>query len=97
MHLLGICLETPVMIFISTRQVLLPATPPPDAKEDTIAQIIGDFIHNFGEPEHLTFDGAQVQVVRKTKFQDLINQHNNDSHRSAPRRPHENPAENKIQ
>ena len=54
------------------------------------------FISEYGIPEHLTMDGAQVQVGRKTKFMDTIRRANIDHHISRPRRPQENPAEGGI-
>ena len=67
-----------------------------DAKGDRIGQALGDFVHDFGIPQHLTYDGAMVQVGRKTKFQELLRKHNIDHHRSSPRRPNENPSESAI-
>ena len=32
---------------------------------DTFGQLLGDLIHDFGVPEHFTFDNSLVQVVTK--------------------------------
>ena len=53
-------------------------------------------MHDFGAPAHMTFDGAQVQVGRKTMFQQLLHEFNIDYHVSLPRRPNKNPGESAI-
>ena len=60
---------------------------------DSIGHTLGDFANDFGAPEHLTFDGASVQVGSKTRFMELIRRMEIRYHVSAPRRPNENPAE----
>lgn len=70
--------------------------PLPRANGESIGQTLNDFIHDYGAPHHLTFDGAQVQVGRHTKFQQLLRRHNISSHISSPRRPNENPGESAI-
>ena len=40
----------------------------PRATGDTIGQSLIDFSHDFGVPEHLTFDGAMAQVGKGTLF-----------------------------
>ena len=62
------------------------------AKGDSVGNTLNDFVHDFGVSEHLTFDGAQVQVGKKTLFQPTLNKHRVKYHISAPRRPNENPA-----
>ena len=66
------------------------------ANGDTIGYALQDFIHDFGAPYHLTFDGASVQVGKKTRFMTMIRQHQILYHVSGPRRPNENPAEGMI-
>ena len=66
------------------------------AKGDPVGNSLNDFVHDFGVPEHLTFDGAQVQIGKKTLFQSTLNKHRIKYHVSAPRRPNENPAEGAI-
>ena len=65
-------------------------------KGDDIGETLANFIHEYGAPEHLTFDGAAVQVGSNTKFNSLLRQHHINYHISAPRRPNENPAEGAI-
>ena len=60
-------------------------------KWDEVGQTLFNFIHDYGAPEHITFDGAQVQVAKNTLFQHVI-----DYHVSSPRRPNENSAEESI-
>jgi len=52
-----------------------------------------NFIHDFGAPEHLTFDGHMTRVRRKTRFRKSLRKYNIDYHISGPRRPNENPSE----
>ena len=70
--------------------------PKPNAKGDSLGEALDDFVHDFGAPEHLTFDGHQSQVGRNTKFFKNLRKYNIDYHVSAPRRPNENPAEGAI-
>lgn len=66
------------------------------ATGDTIGDTLSDFIHDFGVPEHLTFDGAQAQVGKGTEFMKKIKKYSIKYHISSPRRPNENPAEASI-
>ena len=68
----------------------------PRANGENVGNSLNDFIHEFGAPEHLTFDGAAVQVGSKTKFVDTLRRNHIRHHTSAPRRPNENPAEGSI-
>ena len=61
-----------------------------------VGNTLADFVHEFGAPQHLTFDGASVQVGRKTKFQQVLRRSRIDYHVSQPYRPNENPAEQSI-
>ena len=70
--------------------------PLPAAKGDPVGHTLSDFVHDFGAPQHLTFDGAQVQVGKHTLFQKYLRQFRIDHHVSGPRRPNENPAEGSI-
>jgi hypothetical protein len=68
----------------------------PRATNEHVGPTLSAFSSEFGIPEHLTMDGAQVQVGRHTTFQTFIRRHNIDFHVSHPRRPNENPAEGGI-
>ena len=70
--------------------------PMQNTKGDSIGNSLYDFVHDFGAPEHLTFDGFQSQVGKNTKFKKGLRHFNIDWHVSAPRRPNENPAEGTI-
>ena len=63
---------------------------------DSIEQSYRDFCHDFGVPEHLTFDGYSAQVGKNTQFMKLLRKYNTKYHISSPRRPNENPAEGSI-
>ena len=54
------------------------------------------FIHDFGRPERLTFDGSQEQCGRKTEFMKNIRQYSVDYHVTEPERPNHNFAESVI-
>ena len=66
------------------------------ANGDCVGSALGDFIHEFGIPENLTFDGALVQTGRKTLFQNNLRKYHIKWHVSQPYRPNENPAEGSI-
>ena len=66
------------------------------ASGQLIGQSLKDFAHDFGIPNHLTFDGAQAQVGKGTLFMKTVKQYDIKYHVSAPRRPNENPAEGSI-
>jgi hypothetical protein len=66
------------------------------ASGDQVGYSLSDFIHEYGAPEHLTFDGAAVQVGSGTRFKDNLQRAEIKHHVSAPRRPNENPAEGSI-
>ena len=61
-----------------------------------VGQSLNDFIFDYGAPNHLTYDGAAVQVGKNTVFQDTIRKAHILYHVSGPRRPNENPAEGAI-
>lgn len=66
------------------------------ADNKRIGPTLSSFASDYGIPEHLTMDGAQVQVGRHTEFQSFIRRHEVKFHVSHPRRPNENPAEGGI-
>ena len=66
------------------------------ATGDGISYTLLDFCHDFGKPEHLTFDGAMAQKGVCTLFMKTIRKYNIDFHLSSPRRPNEQPAEGCI-
>ena len=70
--------------------------PMQSTKGEAIGDSLYNFVHDFGAPEHLTFDGFQSQVGRNTKFRRGLRHYNIDWHVSAPRRPNKNPAEGTI-
>ena len=48
------------------------------ANGDSVGSALADFIHEFGIPENLTFDGAMVHTGRKTVFQQHLRKHHID-------------------
>ena len=66
------------------------------ANGDSIGESLLDLIHDFGVPEHLTFDGATAQEGKNTKFMKTIRKHQMKHKISGPRRPNENPSESAI-
>ena len=67
-----------------------------NATGDSLGEALDDFVHDFGAPTHLTFDGHQSQVGKKTRFFRGLRKYEIDHHVSSPRRPNENPAEGTI-
>ena len=63
---------------------------------DSIGYTLRDFCHDFGKPEHLTFDGHMAQRGQHTFFMQTICKYHIDYHISSPRRPNEQPAEGCI-
>ena len=59
----------------------------------SLGEILDDFVHDFGAPEYLTFDGFQYQVGKNTKFLKNLRKYNVGHHVSAPRGPYENHVE----
>lgn len=70
--------------------------PLPSLSGDSIGYSLRDFCHDFGIPEHLTFDGAQSQVGKKTLFMETIRINQIDHHISEPYNPNNNPVEGSI-
>ena len=61
-----------------------------------IEHSLGAFIGKYGVPEHLTYDGAAVQVGSKIIFQNPVSKHEIQTKRSALRRPNENLSKGSI-
>ena len=68
----------------------------PGLNGENTGNSLKDFIHEFGAPDRLTFDGFSSQVGRHTSFQKTLRRYDIDAHVSAPYRPNENPAEGAI-
>ena len=66
------------------------------ATGDTVEQSFIDFSHDFGIPEHLTFDGAAAQRGKVILFMKTIKKFDTLYNVSSPRRPNQNPAEGSI-
>ena len=60
---------------------------------DSLGYLYRDFSHDFGIPEHLTFDGYSAQVGRNTLFIKTVRQYDTQYNISSTRRPNEKPAE----
>lgn len=54
------------------------------------------FIHDFGRPEKLTYDGSQEQCGKKTEFMKNVRKYSIDHHTTEPYRPNHNFAEGVI-
>ena len=63
---------------------------------DTVGKSYKFLCHNYGVPEHLTFDVAISQVGKNTLFLKIINKYRTRYHFSIPRRPNQNPKEGAI-
>ena len=63
---------------------------------DSLGEALDDFVHDFGAPMHLTFDGHQSQVGKKMRFFQGLPKYKIDHHVSSPRHPNANPAEGTI-
>ena len=58
-----------------------------------VGHILTDFIHEFGAPAHITYDGTVVQVGKWTKFQKTLQKADTKRKLFTPRHPNENLAE----
>ena len=63
---------------------------------ENVSNTLNDFIHDYGAPDHMTFDGAAVQAGSKTEFMSTLRRNSIKYHISAPYSPNENPAEGAI-
>ena len=63
-----------------------------NARGDSLGETIEHSVHDFGAPEHITFDGFQSQVGNINKFFRNLCKNNIDHHVSAPRHLNEKPA-----
>ena len=65
-------------------------------KGGSLGETLDGFVHNFGAPEHITFDCFQSQAGNNTKFFKIIGKCNIDHPISVPRCLNENPTEGAI-
>ena len=63
---------------------------------DNIGLSLQDFVHDYGIPNHLTFDGHPSQVGQGSLFMKNVRKYGIQYHVSSPRRPEQNPAEGGI-
>lgn len=63
---------------------------------EQVGHALAEFVQDYGAPEHLTFDGSQVQKGRNTLFMKNIRRAGFKHHISVPYRPNQNPAEGPI-
>ena len=66
------------------------------ANGEQVRHLLSAFISESGAPDHLTYDGAAVQVGTNTSFMDTVIQAEINYRVSAPRRPNKNPSEGSI-
>ena len=70
--------------------------PIPRANSEHVSYSLNNFVSDYRAPEHLTYDGAAVQVRRNTNFQKSVQKYEIKTHVLAPRRPNKNPVEGDI-
>ncbi len=63
---------------------------------DNMGHTLQDFIHDYGVPAHLIFDGHSSQVGQNSLFMKNLRKFNIKYHISPPRQPGKNPAEDGI-
>ena len=68
----------------------------PMASKSSAGEGLRQFIHEYGRPEHLTFDGSREQCGRKTEFMKNVRKYSVDYHITEPDRPNHNFAEGVI-
>ena len=68
----------------------------PMSKKSEAGESLRRFIHDYGRPERLTFDGSQEQCGRKTDFMRNVNKYSIDWHVTEPQRSNHNFAEGVI-
>ena len=66
------------------------------ANGENVGHSLAEFIHQYGAPNHLTFDGAAVQKGTNTIFYENLRKGQIKWHMSGPRRAEQNPAEGAI-
>ena len=62
----------------------------PMKKKSLASMALRQFIHDFGVPEQLTFDGSAEQTKPKTDFMKHIWDYGIDFHITEPQRPQQN-------
>ena len=67
-----------------------------NVKGGSLGEALDDFVHDFGVPEHVTFDCFQYQFGPNTKFNKNLRRYRIYHHISAPRRPNKNSDEGAI-
>ena len=65
-------------------------------KGDSLGETLDYFVHEFGAPENLTFEGFQSKSGKNTKFFKNLCKYIIDHTVSTPLRPNENSAEGTI-
>ena len=87
----NICAQffSPKVGFNATYLMLLSA-------EESLVYLYKDFCHDFGIPEHMTFDGYVSQSERITFFMKAVRKYDTQYHISSTRRPNENPVQGSI-
>jgi Reverse transcriptase (RNA-dependent DNA polymerase) len=68
----------------------------PCERKSQAGEMLRRFIHEYGRPEKLTFDGSLEQNGRKTEFMSNVNKYSIDYHATKPYRPNHNFAEGVI-
>ena len=63
---------------------------------EQVGHALAEFVHDYGAPEHLTFDGAQVQKGINTLFMKNLRRAEIKHHISAPYRQNQSPTEGSI-
>ena len=63
--------------------------PIPRANSEHVGYILNDFVSDYGAHDHLTYNGAAVQVGSNTNFQNSVQKYKIKTHVSAPWRPRE--------
>ena len=70
--------------------------PIPRANSEHVGYSLNYFVSDYGAPEHLTYDGAAMQIGRNTNFQKSVRKYKIKTHMSAPWRRNKNPVEGAI-
>jgi hypothetical protein len=72
------------------------ATAYPMPSKSTAGEGFRQFVHDYGCPKHLTFDGSDEQCGKKTEFMKNIRKYSIDYKITEPDKPHHNFAEGVI-